>query len=380
MKINILSLLILITTNFKLRAQNWNLVNSNTTLDIVDMYFYDDSSGFFLTRSSEIFYTQDLGENWNFVHRDTSVAFNEVIAFNDSVFVFGLDINGTPIKSKSSLNIFSFTKDTLELSPVKPIFWKNELWDVARINQLLGLSLGEYSIEDFSVSTDYIWASNDEYVFTSNDFGQNWQIHQFAKNSLSSGPYLSYYNGTPKIAAITQYPTIIHSTTNAITWTSNAVNPEGVFLYFVDESRLLAYSLYGTNPNIYMSSDGGQNFTSESLIDIPSGIYAKDHHHDLIFIYGKNGMLYKSTTAGGLIQKRTIEIKIYPNPTSQVIYLKNPNNLKIDRIKLVDVQGNMIKDYENQLDILTFPELPGGTYMLIIEANGTKLVEKFIIQ
>lgn len=380
MKINILSLLILIATNFNLSAQDWKLVNSNTTIDIIDVYFYDDSSGFFLTRSSEIFYTHDLGENWNFVHQDASVAFNEVIASNDSVFVFGLDVNGTLIISKSSLHMFSFTKDTLEVSPIKPIFWKNELWDVTSVNQLLELSLGEYSIEDFSVSTDYIWASNDEYVFTSNDFGQNWQVHEFAKNSLSSGPYLSYYNGTPKIAAVTQYPTIIHSTTNDIAWTSNAVNPEGVFLYFVDESKLLAYSLYGTKPNIYSSSDGGQNFIFENLIDIPSGMYAKDYNHDLIFVYGKNGMLYKSNTAGGLIQKGDLDIKIYPNPTSQTIYIKNPNNLKIDRIKLVDVQGNMIKDYENDFDILTLPELPGGTYMLIIEANGTKLVEKFIIQ
>ncbi len=293
--------LIFIIVPVTLRAQNWALVNTNTTDDIIDVYFKDNSLGFFLTNTGKIFHSHDSGDNWELIHQDTDLISGQLAITNDSIFWYASDLNGTPMKSQSLLSTFNFTKNTIGILPMRPIFWNNEIWDVLKVNQLLGGSApSNFVVEEFAVSDNYIWATNSLIIYSSDDFGATWQEHQFMISGLTSGPYQSYYNGTNNMVAVTQYPTIIHKTTDGINWTSTDQGLNGIYFYFIDHSRYLAYNFFGITSKIYSTSDGGQIFSEEDLTDIPSGIYSRNNNSDVIFLYGKNGMLYKSTNGGGL--------------------------------------------------------------------------------
>jgi hypothetical protein len=129
---------------------------------------------------------------------------------------------------------------------------------------------------------------------------------------------------------------------------------------------------------IYKSSDKGQSFTSENLVDIPKGFYSKNNNNESIFIYGKNGMLYKSTNGGGLMSAEYMEmekIQIYPNPTSDYITIKTDH--KIDSYTIYDVTGKkIIQTAENTIDLSTFNN---GVYILTFELDGKIQTKKIIL-
>lgn len=364
--------IMLFSTSFNAKAQNWTLVNSNTTNDIIDITFYDDSVGFFLTNTGKLFHSQDKGINWILVHQDTSLISGQIAVTNDSIFWYASDINGTPVKSKSSFNFFIFTKDTVDILPIRPVFWQNEIWDVNKVNQLIAPEF----VQEFSVSDNYIWATNESKIFKSDDLGITWQQYHFF-TGLSSGPYQSYYNGTNNMIAITQYPTNIHSTTDEINWNFSAPL-NGLYFYFVNSNNFLAYNFSLHTAKIYKTSDGGQSFTSENLVDIPTGLYSKNNNNESIFIYGKNGMLYKSTNGGGLMSTEYMEmekIQIYPNPTSDFITIKTDH--KIDSYTIYDVTGKKImQTAENTIDLRSFTN---GIYLLTFEFEGKTQIKKIIL-
>ena len=368
----ILYVIMLFSTSFNAKAQNWTFVNSNTTNDIIDITFYDDSVGFFLTNTGKLFHSQDKGINWILVHQDTSLISGQIAVTNDSIFWYASDINGTPVKSKSSFSFFIFTKDTVDILPIRPVFWQNEIWDVNKVNQLIAPEF----VQEFSVSDNYIWATNQSKIFKSDDLGITWQQYHFF-TGLSSDPYQSYYYGTNNMIAISQYPTNIHSTTNGINW--NFFDPlNGLYFYFVNSNNFLAFQLYGFSSLIYKSSDKGQSFTSENLVDIPTGFYSKNNNNESIFIYGKNGMLYKSINGGGLLSTEYMEmekIQIYPNPTSDFITIKTDH--KIDSYTIYDVTGKIIiQTAENTIDLRTFTN---GIYLLSFELEGKTQTKKIIL-
>jgi photosystem II stability/assembly factor-like uncharacterized protein len=369
--VQILFLLMLFISSFNAKAQNWTLVNSNTTNDIIDITFYDDSLGFFITNTGELFHSQDKGNNWILVYQDTSLISGQIAVTNDSIFLYASDANGILMKFKSLLSSFVFTKDTIDILPLRPVFWQNDIWDVNKVNQLISPEF----VEEFSVSDNYIWATNESKIFKSDDLGITWQQYHFF-TGFSSGPYQSYYNGTNNIIAITQYPTIFHSTTDGINWNFSAPQ-NGLYFYFVNSNNFLAYNLVNT-AKIYKSSDKGQSFTSENLVDIPKGFYSKNNNNESIFIYGKNGMLYKSTNGGGLMSAEYMEmekIQIYPNPTSDYITIKTDH--KIDSYTIYDVTGKkIIQTAENTIDLSTFTN---GVYILTFELDGKTQTKKIIL-
>lgn len=384
-----LSLIVLISCTCSISAQNWTLVNSNTTDHIIDISFKDNNFGFYLTNTGKLFNTQDNGSNWNFIHQDTDLIAGQIAVTNDSIFWYATDLNGIHYKSQSSLTTFNFTKNTIETLPMRPIFWNNEIWDVLKVNQLLGGSApSNFVVEEFAVSDNYIWATNSTKIYYSDDFGLTWQEHQFTPPTLNSGPYQSFYNGTNDMVAITQYPTSVYQTTDGANWTWHQpyeTDPEatGIYFYFVDFDNFLAYNFFGATSKIYNSINGGQTFNSEVLIDIPSGIYSKNNNNETIFIYGKNGMLYKSTNAGGLLStndlKHKDEFKIYPNPTSEIINIEHPNYMDIQNIKLVDIQGKTIKTFINDFKTLSIENVVNGNYFLIIQTKNHTITKKIIV-
>lgn len=379
----ILSVIMLFSTSFNAKAQNWTLQNSNTIDDIVDVYFKDDAQGFFLTNTGKLYKTIDYGNNWNVIYQDSDFVDTlnpnyptkniELVITNDSIFCYSSNIsNPTTIRLSASLLNTFFIKDSFNFKITNPQFWNNEIWTVEKVNQLISPEF----LHEFSVSDNYIWATSESKIFKSDDLGITWQQYHFF-TGFSSGPYQSYYNGTNNMIAITQYPTNIHSTTDEINWNFSAPL-NGLYFYFVNSNNFLAYNFSLHTAKIYKTSDGGQSFTSENLVDIPTGLYSKNNNNESIFIYGKNGMLYKSTNGGGLLSTEYMEmekIQIYPNPTNDIITIKTDH--KIDSYSIYDITGKKImQTAENTIDLRA---LTNGVYILTFELEGKTQTQKIIL-
>jgi len=79
-------------------------------------------------------------------------------------------------------------------------------------------------------------------------------------------------------------------------------------------------------------------------------------------------------------QKDALEnIKIYPNPTQNIINIENNSNIEITNISLIDIYGRTIKQYDgyvNQIDVSNFHS---GLYFLKIRLNtGKEIIQKIL--
>ena len=79
-------------------------------------------------------------------------------------------------------------------------------------------------------------------------------------------------------------------------------------------------------------------------------------------------------------------IKIYPNPGSDIIYLQYPDNLTVNRISILGLNGWEIIAYsmvnfssDEKSHVLKIDYLPMGFYLLLFETNTGNHTEKIIV-
>ena len=68
-------------------------------------------------------------------------------------------------------------------------------------------------------------------------------------------------------------------------------------------------------------------------------------------------------------------LKIYPNPTTGIIYLDATN---ITNVSVYTIEGRLINSYSNEKQI-DLSNLAKGVYLLSIEQNSIKTIEKIVI-
>lgn len=365
-----------------LQAQDWVLKNSNTTDDIVDMYFKDEALGFFLTNAGKIYQTTDGGENWDFFYQDTDIELaifdieNSIVCTNDSVFCYSSNFPASTTTTRLKSPILSpiFSKDTLAGRVSDPQFWHNEIWSAEKVNEKLGLP---DAVEHYHIYGDYISASTATIVFFSNDFGETWNMSQFTTSPLSSQPYHSFYDGTSYPIAITNYPVTIYFTSDGATW--NFIQPGGNSnFYFI--SRDIAYTFNPITNMLIYSSNAFSSFNNYAFPSNILGIYFEIP--ELGFVFGKNGMLYKTTNGGGLLGVKggavLKGVKIYPNPTNNILHIDVSDNVVVKEISITDTKGQVLKickKHETDIDI---GFLSTGVYCLSIKTKQGVFCEKFI--
>lgn len=391
MKNKIVTILLIALFSKNLNAQNWQLVNSNTTDSIVDLYFKDSVLGFFITNNGKIFTSSDSGNNWNFLYQDSDfstidyLAYPErninIIATNDSLICYHNFIQLGEYKSlrlKIPLSSVSITKDIINQFMTFPTFWNNEIWTSKKVDLMIGGTASVNVVNTLDVSSNYIWTTDATKIYYSNDMGINWQHIVYTPPTLSSGPYQSFYNGSLNMIAVTQYPTVIYKTNNGTNWTASISPIDALYFHFLTSNHFLAYKFLGMGSNeIFRTDDAGNTFYTELLSDTINGIYSKDHNINNIFVFGNNGMLYKSHNGGGLLSTNNIPqknnlIKIYPNPASTTIYIDKPINIDFQEIKIIDMNGRAIETIKNNFNEININSLNKGIYILQLILNNNQ--------
>lgn len=86
-------------------------------------------------------------------------------------------------------------------------------------------------------------------------------------------------------------------------------------------------------------------------------------------------ILSKKTTAN------LVDLKIYPNPVKNELFINNTTNLKVEQIKIVDITGKLIltkRQLSNNIRI-DFSTIQRGTLLLYIKfENGFELIKKVV--
>ncbi|PTX61731.1 putative secreted protein (Por secretion system target) [Kordia periserrulae] len=78
----------------------------------------------------------------------------------------------------------------------------------------------------------------------------------------------------------------------------------------------------------------------------------------------------------GTSDRTLTQIKVFPNPSSNVVYITGINN--IESVKIYSMLGQLQKEVYS-LSTIPVSDLSAGTYLMRIESNGTKTTKRLLI-
>lgn len=160
---------------------------------------------------------------------------------------------------------------------------------------------------------------------------------------------------------------------------SNVTGPV-VYDSYYNRVCFASYDLSGNitfkrfNPNTFLLYDSlpiSQAFGSvKNIITCGNGCYAFNTTDDKIIII-------KDSTLGLSDSEEINNISIYPNPTTDYLYIKS--NLDIKGKQIYDLNGRIINNLKFQVDKINLESLQPGIYFAKInDINGKILIEKII--
>ncbi len=78
------------------------------------------------------------------------------------------------------------------------------------------------------------------------------------------------------------------------------------------------------------------------------------------------------------LEKAEATISVYPNPAQDVLFIKNLNNLEIDKVTITDISGKKILEQVGHKTAINIESLAVGMYVLEVMSAGNRVVEKFV--
>lgn len=337
-----------------------------------------------------VYATHDGGKTW--VHQATA-AYNNKASFPDIIYFWN---NQDGVTMGDPLNnyfeIYTTTNGGTTWTPVP----------TGNIPIALFGETGYTNL--YAVYGNIIWFGTSKgRVYKSVDRGLHWTVSSTGMENFST---LGFHNDSIGIATYTKYDKtgnilsfdMKKSVDGGATWTT--VNPKGDYYksdmavvpdapgmlvstgishdlaksgsaYSLDEGNtwtLLDDSIQYTSVKFFNSAVGwaggfNENSTSRGIwkwIGIPTGI--------------------KEKTPG------TVNLKVYPNPTSGIVHFYVPEAKKIIGISVFDMQGRQVKYFKgrmtNYLHVYTmdFSHLKKGVYLAVFRVGETVVKKKIIVE
>lgn len=148
-------------------------------------------------------------------------------------------------------------------------------------------------------------------------------------------------------------------------------------------NNYVCFASYDYNNNIVFKRYNPNNFllvdnlpitqaagTVKNIITCGNGCYAFNTSDDKVIII-------KDASLGTLDTMATNSIKIFPNPTSDFLYIQSKS--KITSVTILDISGRTVQNVKNNFDKISIANLSNGTYLVkIMDSTGSMSVEKII--
>lgn len=403
---------------------------------IYSMYFIDNNIGFAVGLSGRILKTIDGGNSWvsysptyndikqlDFVTNDIaySLVGNTFYKSTDGGYKW---INLDPPVDNSKTQSFDFINDSTGFAiaggDIGTSASCNDIYKTVDGGKSWNLINKEYIIYDNLYCIDFVnkdtgfvsGGYNGGGIFRTTNGGVDWEQVE----SISCGQ-IQFINSKVGYARnVSNYYNHIYKTIDGgTTWTSTFEIDENInCFHFIDEDH--GYFV-GDNSLMYKTTDGGDTWQE---LDIPYEYYefVKFYSNQTGYILDEEGKLYKTDDGGetwetlnnfygisaieinnndiyisgswGIILKSKIEvdvtsifnhnqpiidIDIYPNPTSDKIFINTHDNQF--QLYLFSSNGKLIKTTNNER-VLNISDLPTGLYLLKIQSNYEQTVKKVI--
>ena len=74
------------------------------------------------------------------------------------------------------------------------------------------------------------------------------------------------------------------------------------------------------------------------------------------------------------------QIAVYPNPTSDILNLKLPNNIAIDKVTIIDLTGKMVVEQSQNANVVPVENLADGIYIIQVISGDNLFETKFVKQ
>lgn len=409
---NSILILFILTTN--LNAQNWYAVNSNSTDLLDNIVFTNNNIGYCLAyngSSGTILKTSDQGENWNSIFSIPELI--NSIYFKDSKNGF-VSTENHLYKTTDGENFEDKTNDfdieSYSVVGINDVFKENiGLVQVTyqSINNPSDISYKCFKTIDFGIT----WAELGNYNFTNqgnfyivdnNTFyythfnlkkttnnGDTWEIVQ--NIGFSFPPFKKTLRVSSSNIGVSilgyNYDYIVfdlNSPTSVINYIDNAFYKS--FHFNDNVGYFIQGSFIGGQDHFYKTTDNGATLNEVHFFSgLESALYDIYFIDDNVgFVVGENGTILKTTTGG--MATRDIDpkdnIKIYPNPSKNILVVDTISQQKLDKLKVTDTSGKIIHQQKicNSKTEINTTKFPTGIYFISVEENGKTLKTEKIIK
>jgi len=400
-KMNQLTIIIIAVFSFGNLQAQWHPTNSNTTENIKDIFMIDSLNGYCVGGGDQYGYplgngivlnTTDSGENWTEIFSMDSLSINNILVvstgINKKIIAFAT-INQVSYKLSTTITSLpqNWILEPISYIPKKPILYNNIIYYIDVVDNSLNKLENNTStiitnnVSIFNVNQnglifiDYLADT----IFYSDDMGNTIfpfpsQQNYFGYSQIDRA---SIINHNDSIFIFTTYPeNITYSFDNGTSWSNVEVD------YFIpkliNSNKIIAIKYGNITKSDYMFSNID---TLQFLTFNPNKFYF--FTDSIGFILGPNGQILKTINGGETVGLNEVQsnnkIKIFPNPTSNVLHIEYANNTKVKNIKLFDTKGILIYKYAKELHTLDVSTIPPGEHVLLIQTKTEKITKKVFI-
>jgi len=395
-------IIILTLANIGLSAQsNWHQVNSGVQEKVSSIIFQDSLVGY-AAAGNKILKSTDAGENWTLYFQDTSaLAYSGVAFYQDSLFLIRKD-TGTQLNDiLHSIELIKLSNKTTRVIPTTELLivefglksFGNKVW-IQSIDKTLeykngGLSIMQSEFEMFNFYEGALIGVSQYKAFTSLDSGLTWDTLALTDPMFDLGNGGGYYVGGDTVVVFNSGFPVYNGISYDKGVSFNQKSFYGInWAIFINSQKVIGIRNYSSGGVIAKSVDGGKTATLDTLISntMFQGTYR--YSNNLMFVFGENGVIFKSTNLGGLVglsEKNSTslgEINIYPNPTNDFLKIdwKGQSKYKVSQLKVVNAMGKemqVIDGYKSQIDLNGYPK---GVYFLQIISDKGIASKSFVVK
>lgn len=404
----------------ELFSQPWQVLNSGTTSNVLEVKFVNPTTGFVTCSDGKIRKTIDGGNIWNTVLNQT-IGINSLFFVNESTG-FGVADFGRVFKTTDGGNTWSVTTPT-----------SYHLYSVYFSDNLTGYAVGHHSCILKTTNAGVTWANqispvsdvmltgvyfnnNRGYIsvlsgvtnllFTENG-GSLWQ-----DGKIRSGVVLGFsvsFNGDKGVVAgyeemgSTYHPLIFKTNSNGNSWTEYRLSSRAQLFDITispsDPNKMCAVGRYINDPVyqnqglIMRTSDGGENWTEEQWSVSNQFLWGVCATSNDFFVAGPSGLILKTSHTVG-ISNSNLEIPAgytlsqnYPNPfnpkTKINFSISTPGNVKLAVYNTAGVEVSVLLNQSLSVGSYTYDfdatHLTSGVYFYTLQAENFQETKRMVL-
>lgn len=382
----------------------WEEKNVSTSTFLNSVHFLNDEVGF-VTGSNKIYKTEDGGDDWQLIYLASDlVLYEDILAINeDQIIAVGKDFNlNQSLISISNNGGESWTDILLSGSSL--------LKSVKFVSSEIGYCSGEKGA-----------------LFKTTDAGLTWQsLNSGTDLYLQSIFFIDELLGFA-VGGVPSTSLIIKTMDGGETW-SPIQSPSDNYLQSVFFTNRDTGYIVGWNGEILKTENCGDSWTSQNSVEMSGNLevtftdtntgyivggsfnepliqktsnagdlwedISPDIQEGLVGIFfpsfnignavGGNGTVIKTVSGGISTSTKQFdfidEFKIYPNPSNGLINIHSENSKQIEKIKIHDSLGRIIKESNpnSANSTMDLSNIEPNIYYLEIHSEGIRSVKKIV--